>query len=164
MEMLGLHNLTVAQGAKKSKKRLGRGNASGKGNQSGRGSKGQRARSGGKSGLILKGIKGFVQKIPKKRGFNSLKVKLAETNLFVLEKAYQTGDTVSPKSLFNKGLIRSAQYGVKVLNSGKLTKKLTVRAQSFSTAAAKAIVAAGGNAVIIPVPDNHPVRKTPINK
>jgi large subunit ribosomal protein L15 len=163
MEMLGLHNLTVSQGSKKSKKRLGRGNAS-KGNQSGRGGKGQRARSGGKSGLILKGIKGYLQKIPKKRGFNSLKIKPAEANLFMLEKAYQAGDTVSPKSLFNKTLIKTAQYGVKILSSGKLTKKLTVKAQYFSTSAAKAIVDAGGTAVVIPIPDNHPVRKVAINK
>jgi len=157
--MLGLHNLKSSTGSKKTKKRLGRGNASGKGNQSGRGGKGQRARSGGKSGLILKGIKGYLQKIPKRRGFNSLRIKPAEVNLYVLENVYQTGDVVSPKSLFKKDLISSPQYGIKILGNGKLVKKLTVKAQYFSASAIAAIEAAGGQAVIIPVPDPTPIKR-----
>ena len=79
MEMLGLHNLKVSPGSKTRKRRVGRGNASGKGNYSGRGMKGQRARSGGKAGLKLKGIKKGIKVL----GQGELKKKLEiEANAF----------------------------------------------------------------------------------
>jgi large subunit ribosomal protein L15 len=149
MEKLGLHNLTTAPGSKIKKRRVGRGNASGKGNYSGRGMKGQRARSGGKNKLILKGIKTYLQRIPKSRGFKGLKPKPAIVNLSLLDKIFDSGEEVTPKIMLAKGLIKSTSLGVKVLGEGKLTKKLIVKANGFSKSANDAIVKVGGKAEII---------------
>jgi large subunit ribosomal protein L15 len=149
MEKLGLHNLTVAPGSKTKKRRVGRGNASGKGNYSGRGMKGQRARSGGKNKLILKGIKTYLQRIPKNRGFLSFKQKPATVNLGRLDSAFKEGEEITPQLLLARGLIKKAGHGVKILGEGKLTKKLTIKASSFSKSAIDAIVKVGGKAEII---------------
>ena len=147
MTILSLHNLKTALGAKKRKIRRGRGNSS-KGNYSGRGMKGQRARSGGKSGLGLKGIRGYLQRIPKRGGFTSFRLKPQIVNLGALEKFFADGETVTPQSLFRKGLIK-ATGGVKILASGELKKKFIISAHAFSASAKDAIVKAGGQAVII---------------
>jgi len=152
MTALGLHNLTVARGAKKTKKRLGRGNASGKGNQSGRGGKGQKARSGGKAGLVLFGVKNYLLRIPKNRGFKSLRNKMAEINLGTLNKFFKDGDVINPSILTKKGLIGSSKYGLKVLGAGEFKKKFTVQAQSFSASAKEAIVKAGGSIEVLERP------------
>lgn len=149
MTALGLHNLQVARGSKKGKKRLGRGNASGKGNQSGRGGKGQRARSGGKAGLVLFGVKTYLQRIPKSRGFKSLRYKTAEINVGDLNKNFNDGGTVTPAILERKGLIFTGKYGLKVLGSGELNKKLNVTASGFSKKAEEAIIKAGGSVLKI---------------
>ncbi|MDZ4229665.1 MAG: uL15 family ribosomal protein, partial [Candidatus Veblenbacteria bacterium] len=70
---LALHNLKANRGARRSRKRLGRGNASGHGTTATRGTKGQRARQGGRKGLIQFGAKHFVSHLPKVRGFESFK-------------------------------------------------------------------------------------------
>ena len=132
MEMLGLHNLKTVTGSKTAKKRRGRGNASGKGNYSGRGMKGQRARSGGKGGLKLRGVRGYLQRVPKSRGFNSLKVKRAEVNLSQLEAAFKAGEIVTPKIMVARGLIKSVKQGVKVLALGEIKKNLEIKANAFS--------------------------------
>jgi len=152
MTALGLHNLTVARGAKKTKKRLGRGNASGKGNQSGRGGKGQKARSGGKAGLVLFGVKNYLLRIPKSRGFKSLRIKMAEVNLGTLNKFFKDGDVINPPILTKKGLIDSSKYGLKVLGAGEFKKKFTVQAQAFSVSASEAIVKAGGSVEVLAKP------------
>ena len=146
---LSLATLEASRGAKKNRKRLGRGNASGKGTTAGRGTKGQRARSGGRSGLALKGLKFIVQCLPKNKGFRSPKPKLAGVNIELLERYYQNNQAVSPTSLFKLGLIKTSRYGVKILGQGKLTKKLTVSAQAFSAQAKAAIEKAGGRVEII---------------
>lgn len=142
--MLGLHNLKTALGSKTKKRRVGRGNASGKGNYSGRGNKGQRARSGGKSGLKLRGVKGYLHRIPKTKGFKSLIPRREEINLHDLEKVFNSGDVVTPKILLSRGLIKSVKNGVKVLGQGELKKKLEIKANAFSKTAAQAIIKAGG--------------------
>jgi large subunit ribosomal protein L15 len=149
MTMLSLANLKTYRNSKTKKKRLGRGNASGKGNYSGKGGKGQRARSGGKNKLTLKGMRGYLLRIPKSRGFKSFKPRLATVNIGVLAKSYKANDEVTPVSLFRKGLIKSIKNGVKILGEGKLDKKLTVRAQVFSQGAKQAIIKAGGRAEIL---------------
>ncbi len=147
--MIGLHNLKSPSGAKKNRRRVGRGNASGKGNYSGRGIKGQKARASGKSGLTLKGIKGYLQKIPKVRGFSSLKVKKAVINLGELEKSFTANQLVTPRLMAKKGLIKDFRFGVKVLASGKISKPLIIQANAFSSGAKSAIVKAGGQAQLI---------------
>jgi len=145
MARLTLHNLQVAKGAKRGKRRVGRGNASGKGNYSGRGNKGQRARSGGKNKLAMRGIRGYLLRIPKKRGFKSIAVKAEVVNLDTLEAIAKNGEVITPKYLLQKGLIKSVKNGVKILGQGKLTKKLTVNVSQFSRTAKDAILKAGGN-------------------
>ena len=160
MSMLGLHNLKAAAGSKKNKIRRGRGNASGRGNYSGRGGKGQRARSGGKSGLVLFGVKTYMQKIPKSRGFKSLADKPAEINLKEIAQAYQQGEAVDPISLFKKGLIKTAKHGVKILARGGISQALNITANGFSASAKDAIVKAGGQAIVIVKQKVHPEKTT----
>lgn len=127
--MLNLSNIKKAK--TKTKRRVGRGNSSGAGTYSGRGQKGQRARSGGKGGLKLKGLKETVSKLPKSRGFNSPNPKLKVINLAELSKRYKDGEIVSLKD-------------TKVLGQGEIKKKLTVKAAAFSKSAEEAIIKAGG--------------------
>jgi large subunit ribosomal protein L15 len=146
--MLTLGNLKPAAGAKKKSKRVGRGNAS-TGTYSGRGAKGQRARSGGRKGLKMLGLKMIVRRIPKKRGFTSLYDKPAVVNVADLETAFQNKQTVTAENLKKKGLVKDIRWGVKILGKGQLTKSLKVRAIGFSATAKQAIEAAGGTAEII---------------
>lgn len=146
---LSLSNLQSSKGSNRSRKRLGRGNASGKGTTAGRGTKGQRARSGGRGGLALKGLKFIVQRLPKNKGFKAIKPKMDCVNLDILQTYYQNNQMVSPASLLKLELVRSTRHGVKVLGQGTLTKKLTVKAHAFSASAKAAIAKAGGQVVII---------------
>lgn len=145
---LTLHNIKPAPGAKKKRKRVGRGNASGHGTYSTRGQKGQRARSGGKAGLKRVGLKSLLQKIPKARGFKSGYAKPAVVNLQDLEKRFNDGALINAKQLLAKGLIRTAKNGVKILAEGELTKKLKIQADGFSQGALAKIKKAGGEAII----------------
>jgi large subunit ribosomal protein L15 len=149
MTELSLNNLKINKKAKKNSKRLGRGNSSGRGTYSGRGLKGQRARSGGKKGLKLRGLKNLLRNKPKLGGFRSLRPKMAYINLGQLDSNFSAGELVDPKRLLAKKLIGSPKPGLKVLGEGKLTKKLTVLAHGFSESAKKAIIEAGGSAKII---------------
>lgn len=143
---LTLSNLKPARGARKKSVKVGRGGK--RGSYSGRGMKGQRARSGGKSGLKALGFKQTLLRIPKNRGFRSLKPKLAIVNLLDLEKNFKDNDVIDPKVLVRKGLIDNLKTGVKILGQGKLSKKLIVTAQGFSASAKKEIEAQGGKAEI----------------
>ena len=127
--MLTLTNLKP--NPRKTKRRLGRGNASGRGTYAGRGLKGQKSRSGGKGGLKLMGLKQTFKKIPKVKGFKSLNKKPLVINLKDLETKYKDGETVKLD-------------GYKVLGLGKLSKKLIVCASNFSKVAVEAITKAGG--------------------
>lgn len=111
----------------KNKKRVGRGGK--RGTYSGRGIKGQKSRAGHK---IRPEIRDFIKKIPKKRGyrFKPIKPKPAVINLRDLEKHYKEGEIVSPKTLLEKGLIAKIKGRVpevKILGTGKLSKKLEIK-------------------------------------
>lgn len=149
MVMLGLHNLKTTPGSKKRKRRVGRGNASGKGNYSGKGNKGQRSRASGKKGLVLKGIKSYLRRIPKRGGFLSLASRMEIVNIRDLERAYRPGEVVTAKSLSEKNLIKDRRSKIKILGSGALSKKLEVQVQAFSQKAKDAILKAGGKAEIV---------------
>lgn len=143
---LTLHTLKPADGSKRSKKRIGRGLAS-TGTYSGRGLKGQRARSGGRSGLQLKGIRQIMLSTPKKKGFNSGRLKPEVVNLSDLSKVFASGNKVTPKVLLEKGLISEGTRGVKILGNGSIAIKLTVTDCAISESAKKKIEDAGGNVV-----------------
>jgi large subunit ribosomal protein L15 len=145
---LKLENLKPAYGAKKKSKRVGRGDSSGHGTYSTRGAKGQRARSGGKGGLKLKGLKGNILSIPKLGGFRSLKHKLAIVNIKDLDKKFANNDIITTGKLVEKGLIKSAKFGVKVLGMGKLTKKFILKVNKISQTAKEALEKAGGQVIL----------------
>jgi len=147
--MITLSNLKNFPKSKKRPKRVGRGNSSGHGTYSGRGQKGQRARSGGKKGLKLKGIKPIIKRLPKLGGFKSIQPKMAIVNLENLEKNFSDGDLITPEKLLEKNLIKSLKTGVKILGRGKLSKKLIVQAYAFSKSAENAIKKAGGEVRLI---------------
>jgi len=147
--MINLSQLKKYQGLKKKAKRVGRGNSSGRGTYSGRGQKGQRARSGGKKGLKLKGLRPIIRPFPKNSGFVSIRLRPEIVNLRRLEKKFDTGETIDPKKLFARGLVRSINSKIKILGQGNLTKKFNVSAHAFSNSAKKAIIKAGGQANLI---------------
>lgn len=140
---INLSNIAPAKGATKKRKEVGRGGK--RGTYSGRGIKGQRARSG-VSGLKILGLRQMLLATPKARGFKSIYPKLKAINISLLEKYFDSGEVVDYKKLLNKKIIDKKDKHYKILGEGKLTKKLTVFADSFSQKAKEAIEAAGGKA------------------
>ncbi|RSK25565.1 50S ribosomal protein L15 [Bacillus sp. HMF5848] len=144
-----LHELKPAEGSRKERNRVGRGHGSGNGKTSGRGQKGQKSRSGGG---VRPGFEGgqtpLFQRLPK-RGFTNVNRKdYAVVNLDTLNR-FEDGTEVTPELLLETKVISKLQSGVKILANGKLEKKLTVKAQKFSSAAKEAIEAAGGQTEVI---------------
>ena len=138
--------------AKRTKRtRVGRGMGSGLGKTSGRGHKGQKARSGGG---VRRGFEGgqtpLYRRLPK-RGFSNAKftTRYATINLDDLNKYFKDGDVVTPEVLKEKGILKNQLSGVKVLANGTLEKKLTVKANRFSSVAVSKIEAAGGKTEVI---------------
>lgn len=130
------------------RKRLGRGIGSGLGKTSGKGHKGQKARSGGG---VRKGFEGgqtpLYRRLPK-RGFNNIHAKnYTEVTLTMLNKSEAT--EVTAESLLAEGIIGKINDGIVVIATGKLEKKLTVKAKRFTKAAAEKIEAAGGKIEVI---------------
>ena len=141
-----LNDLRPADGAKKKRKRIGRGNSSGHGTTAGRGTKGQLSRSGGGKGAGFEGGQNpLAMRLPKLPGFkNPNRVEYAPVNLDRLEAKFEAGDVVDGASLEAKGIIKKASTPVKVLGDGELTKALTVKVDKVSASAQKKIEAAGG--------------------
>ena len=144
-----LNELKPVAGARKTRKRLGRGPGSGTGKTAGKGSKGQLARSGGGPRPGFEGGQlPFFQRLPK-RGFNNINRKeYAVVNLEQLN-VFNDGDVVTPKLLLEKKIVKKELDGIKVLVKGELTKKLTIKANKFSKAAIVLIEKAGGTAEVI---------------
>ena len=144
-----LSNLQPAAGSVHSDNfRRGRGHASGNGKTAGKGHKGQKARSGAPRPGFEGGQMPLYRRIPK-RGFTSRNHKeIVAINLSVLER-FEDGAEVSVASLIEAGVVKNPRDGVKILGNGELTKKLTVKANAFSKAAAEKIEALGGKAEVI---------------
>lgn len=143
--MLQAHTIKAAHGAKHRVKRVGRGNASGHGTSSTRGGKGQTARSGGSRGLARLAFKRLLQSTPKLRGFNSLQTKPSEIYLHQLDKYFDNDAVIDLQALVSKGLVGSNIKKVKIVGTGKITKKVTIAAGIPCTkGAAEQIKAAGG--------------------
>ena len=146
---MNLHELSPAAGSNTKAYRKGRGAGSGNGKTAGRGHKGQWARSGGG---VRVGFEGgqmpLARRIPK-RGFHNIFAKPLEAiNVAALNK-FEDGAVVDAQALLEKGILSKCEYGVKILGSGSLTKKLTVKASAFSASAKEKIEAAGGKAEVI---------------
>lgn len=135
----------------KTNKRVGRGPGSGMGKTSTHGEKGQKARSGASiSAWFQGGQSPLYRRIPK-RGFKNTRfeTKYAVINLSDLDRYFEDGDTVTPEVLKSRGIIKKQLSGVKVLASGNLTKKLTVKANRFSSIAVTKIEESGGKTEVI---------------
>ncbi|MGI6710272.1 MAG: 50S ribosomal protein L15 [Bacilli bacterium] len=144
-----LHELKPVEGARHSKKRVGRGTGSGHGKTSGRGHKGQNARSGGGVRIAFEGGQTPLFKRLPKRGFTNINRKeYAIINVEELN-CFKDGSEVSINDFVKQGLINKRYDGIKVLGNGKLNVKLTVKANKFSKSAEKIITDAGGKTEVI---------------
>ena len=141
-----LHNLTNTPGARKRRKRVGRGCGSGMGKTSTRGHKGQAARKGHKQKLNFEGGQmPLVRRLPK-RGFNNaaFNAKALGVNLADLEKKFESGAEITVETLAKAGFADNKRPKVKILGTGEVTKKFTVKVPCSASAKAK-IEKAGGS-------------------
>ena len=148
--MMKLHELRPAKGAKKKKRRVGRGIAAGQGKTAGRGTKGQNARAGGGVRPYFEGGQlPLVRRLPHKRGFtNIFKVHYKPINLDRLDD-FTAGDEVSPATLAEAGIIKSPSEPVVILGRGELDRPLAIKAHRFSASAREKILGAGGSAEVL---------------
>ncbi|PZE19121.1 50S ribosomal protein L15 [Paenibacillus xerothermodurans] len=144
-----LHELTPAVGARKPRKRVGRGTGSGMGKTATRGHKGQNARSGGG---VRPGFEGgqnpLYRRLPKRGFTNQFRKEFAVVNLTELNK-FAAGTDVTPELLLESGIVKNARDGIKILGNGEITVKLNVKANKFSQSAVDKIEAAGGKTEVI---------------
>ncbi|MCE2542281.1 MAG: 50S ribosomal protein L15 [Acidobacteria bacterium] len=148
---MDLSNLHPPEGARRKKKRVGRGEGSGTGVTSGRGHKGAKSRSGFKRKRGFEGGQMPLHRRVPKRGFhNPFRVEYAVVNLDTLSERFDEGAEVTPELLRERRIVRESRALVKVLARGELSKKLIVKAHRFSAQASKAIAAAGGQAEVLP--------------
>jgi large subunit ribosomal protein L15 len=149
---MDLSEITVAPGAKKKRKRLGRGPGSGRGKTAGRGHKGQKSRSGYSHRFGFEGGQMPLNRRLPKRGFHhSSRFPYSTVNVDSLERVFEAGAEVTPEALIRAGLADATKGGIKVLGRGQLTKGLTVRVHAISNSARQKIEAAGGTVEIISV-------------
>lgn len=144
-----LNELKATEGARSTKKRIGRGLGSGNGKTSGKGQKGQNSRSGGGVAIGFEGGQTpFFKRMPKRGFTNYTRKEYAIVNVEDLNK-FEDGVTVDFSAVKAAGLVKKELDGLKVLGNGKLEKKLTVKAAKFSASAKKAIEEAGGTAEVL---------------
>ncbi|UUZ91741.1 50S ribosomal protein L15 [Paenibacillus sp. P25] len=144
-----LHELTSTPGARKSRKRVGRGIGSGMGKTATRGHKGQNARSGGG---VRPGFEGgqnpLYRRLPK-RGFNNqFRKEYAVVNVEELNK-FAAGTEITPDVLLESGIVKNPRDGIKILGNGEVTVQLNVKANKFSQSAVEKIQVAGGKTEVI---------------
>lgn len=138
-----LNTLKPAEGAKKARRRVGRGMGSGVGKTCGRGHKGQKSRSGGNIRVGFEGGQMPLQRRLPKRGFRSaIKKNIAEIRLGELNKV--EGEIIDLSSLRQARLINTQITRAKVIASGELTKTVTLRGVQVTRGARAAIEKAGG--------------------
>ena len=135
-----LHELMQNAGARKTRKRVGRGMGSGLGKTSGKGEKGQKARSGVSIPATFEGGQLPLYRRLPKRGFSNapFKIKYATINVEDLNR-FEDGTVVTPELLKETGLLKNQLDGVKVLGNGTLEKKLTIKANKFTQKAVSEI-------------------------
>lgn len=142
-----LHHLKPAEGSKKSKIRVGRGDRGRRGKTAGRGTKGT-----GAHGSVPIGFEGgqvpLKRRQPKLAGFTRYNPEpgYVVINVGRLEDVFESGDEVTNATLLAKGLVKKGRK-VKVLGHGDLSKKLTVNVDAISGTAAEKVAAAGGTVV-----------------
>lgn len=146
----GLHNLVAPRGARRNKKRLGRGEGS-HGKTSGRGNKGQKAR---KSGQVRPGFEGGSMPLARrqpKRGFSNaiFTSEFAIVNVGRLAERFEAGATVDPAALLMNGLLSKRSARVKILGEGEIGYALTLKVHKISAQAREKIEKAGGTVEVL---------------
>ena len=147
-----LHDLRPDNGARKKRKRVGRGISAGQGKTAGRGTKGQNARSGGGKGIYFEGGQlPLARRLPYKRGFTNIR-KIYYTPVNVKQLAEYEFDSieVTPDVLAAIGLINKPSDPVVILGDGELTQALKIKAHRCSASAKEKIESAGGSVEILP--------------
>ena len=144
-----LNELSPPKGARKNRKRLGRGVGSGSGKTAGKVSKGQNSRAGGGVRPGFEGGQMPLQRRLPKRGFtNIFKKKFAEINIRDLSR-FESGSLVDEPALVRFGLVSGKRDGIKLLGKGEITYPLSIRVNRVSNGARAKIEAAGGNIEVI---------------
>ena len=159
---IGLNNLKPAAGSTHKKKRVGRGPGSGLGKTAGRGNKGQKSRSGYSGKVGFEGGQMPLQRRLPKRGFtNIFKKQWIEVTLATLENSFEAGDSITPETMHERGVIAKGKRDIVVLGTGEVTKALTVSAHRFTKGARQKIEAAGGTVNVI-TPHHKPDALVPV--
>ena len=140
------HQLVPNKGARKPRKRIGRGDAAGQGSTAGKGMKGQKSRSGRK---VRPGFEGgqnsLIKGLPMKRGFtNTFKVYYSLVRVETLD-TFGPGERITPEELYRRGHLRNLNQPVKIVGDGEISKAVTVAAHKFTRSAREKIEAAKGN-------------------
>lgn len=144
-----LHSLENTAGARKRRKRIGRGESSGTGKTAGRGTKGQHSRTGsGYNPTFEGGQMPLFRRIPKYGFKNRGRVEFAPVNVGQLN-SFEDGAEVDQESLRQAGLVKGRIVKVKILGEGDLERKLTVKADAYSKSAKEKIEQAGGSASLV---------------
>jgi len=139
------HEIASPRGAKRRRRRVGRGDASGHGSYSGRGMKGQKSRAGYSRRAGFEGGQiPLVKGLPAKRGFTNIFRKQFYLVKVVHLESFPEGTEVTPQTLVQAGILKNLKYPVKVLGNGEIHKPLTVSAHKFTRSALQKIEAAGG--------------------
>ena len=141
------HLLAPSKGARKNRKRIGRGDAAGQGSTAGRGNKGQKSRSGGGPPVWFEGGQlPLIKGLPMKRGFhNRFKTYYSLIKVETLE-SFDAGDRITPELLLEKGYLRNLNLPVKIVGDGEISKSVTVVASKFTQSARAKLEAAKGTA------------------
>ena len=150
-----LGNLTYAEGSRKKKKRIGRGQGSGKGGTSTKGHKGAQSRAGYKTKVGFEGGQMPLYRRLPKFGFTNInRVEYAPVNIArlneLVDKGRITDGVVTPEILYEHGVISKRSARVKILGVGDVSTKLSVTAHAFSASAKEKIEAAGGAVQTLP--------------
>jgi large subunit ribosomal protein L15 len=149
-----LSDLRDNAGARKPRRRVGRGIGSGKGKTGGRGGKGQTARSG----VAIKGFEGgqmpLHRRLPKRGFTNIFRKRFNELNLDRIQQAIDAGKLdaaalIDVKALVDAGVLRRAKDGVRLLGGGKLKTKLEIAVAGASKSAVAAVESAGGSVTVL---------------
>ena len=144
-----LNELTKIPGSTTEAKRIGRGHGSGNGKTAGKGHKGQKARAGHGFRAGFEGGQMPLQRRIPKRGFNNIfATEVTAINVSALN-VFEDGAVVDLASLIEAGIVNNNTDNIKVLSTGEISKKLTVKANAFSENAKAKIEAAGGKAEVI---------------
>ena len=144
------HLVRPKRGARRARRRVGRGDGSGRGTYAGKGMKGQKARSGkGPRPGFEGGQLPLIKRLPELRGFtNIFKKEYALVKVGSLD-IIEGKEPVTPEALVQFGLLKNLKLPVKILGDGEVSKALTVSAHKFSGAAQKKIEDAGGKVEVI---------------